>query len=462
MPDISRLFEAERKLNLDKLVVDDIWVYPLIKMGYLYSKVFGAFAAPSKKKSSFFNPKIISKNVSQLLRKDLNPILLVDSAGSRRFINGNYINAVFSELHKSFDISLLEFPQPEYPKHYNNYKNEKVIYADALQTYSLVKAKLLKDRRNYEPLKAIIDELSRFLDLEIPFDKICKILDKFFVYRATFIQFLKLKKYETIFLICAYTTEKMALVSACKSLKIPCIEIQHGNIHEMHLGYIYQTQCYPGVIPDYLLTYGSFFTDLILSHSNYFTTSQLYEIGNLNALRLPADESFSKKILISSQWIVKNEVLDFTIQLAKVLGAEYQILFKPHPRDTDLEKYTKIISEYSNIELVDKSVPFKEIVEQVSIHSTVYSTTFFESIERNKYNILLDIDEHANQMKKFVNNKTVFSCSTAQSFVNAVISIELNHEKTKHSFNTLKSDFFKENPLKNITSFINSLKKIII
>lgn len=98
--------------------------------------------------------------------------------------------------------------------------------------------------------------------------------------KKNFYFFLKKdKKIKKIVMIDEYSVPNLALSKVAKNKKIKVFELQHGNIHANHPGYIYPKKLKNKIaLPDYLMTYGEYEKEL-LTKKSIWNENQVIPLG---------------------------------------------------------------------------------------------------------------------------------------------------------------------------------------
>jgi len=267
----------------------------------------------------------------------------------------------------------------------------------------------------------------------------------------------------------------MALSQACRELNIPSIELQHGIITKYHAGYVKVTESENrDCVPEYILTYGDEFTDIIRKGS-LFEREKVVTVGFpyleevkksppvVNDRLNDFVSKFTTTILVTSQWTVAEELKNFFIELSeklKKINMDVGIVFKPHPRDwrnySDIEKI-------ENMFIANKYDDIYEILKVIDIHSTAYSTSGLEALAFGKPNIFIDVGKTTiEEIIKVIDNKTSFLVSSTQEYVTKMEYIVSHYESLSKKAIKKSEIFFKPNAKKNIERFLKSIGISII
>jgi len=206
-----------------------------------------------------------------------------------------------------------------------------------------------------------------------------------------------------VFLDCGYGRIPMAKAQACRELGIRCTERQHGVIDEFFPAYVRETPTKNhDCVPEYLNTYDELFTEIVRK-------GYLFLPDKVKTVGYPI---INKYILVSSQWILSEEIRDFIINTAAVLPEKYLILFQPHSLDPanydDLER--------ENIILVDKNMDIDVLFRSTDVHATVFSG-------RGYYANVYDIPTVYIDIRDIVTVDSPFVVKTPEEFIEALEKI---------------------------------------
>lgn len=292
---------------------------------------------------------------------------------------------------------------------------------------------------------------------------------EFFYYLKHFlINLLKRIHPNAVFIRCGYGRMHMALSQACKELNITSIELQHGIITNHHIGYIKETKSNNrDCVPNYLLTYGEAFSKIV-KKSTLFGHNKIISIGFpymgevINSDSRIDDRTkefcsrFSKKILVTSQWDIADEINDFIFEVAQKLDNNIGLIMKPHP--LDWRDYSKL-QEVKNLLFVNKYDDLYEIMKFIDIHSTVSSTSGLEALTFGKPNIFIDICGRSSIKEniEILDDVVSFLVNSPNQFIEKTNYILLNYTSISNKAIQVSDKFFKKNAKKNLTDFLKTL-----
>jgi hypothetical protein len=260
----------------------------------------------------------------------------------------------------------------------------------------------------------------------------------------------------------------MALIYAAKVLRIPTVELQHGLINASHMAYMYKQVINRRLFANYLFTFGEYFSDLIKGNSVVWDSHHVISVGfpYIEAVkarpielpdRLKVLSRRFKIIYVTSQWTVRTELKDFIVQLSERLSDAYMIFYKIHPGEKDTQKFYEAFRAHENIELIlDKSVNSMEIMKVAAVHSTVYSTSYFESVFFELPNIFIEVPKYSESIGNFVDNKTTFIAKSVNDYLHYLDRIEGDSSLALKLYEK-RTTFYKPNALANIVAALDDV-----
>jgi len=184
---------------------------------------------------------------------------------------------------------------------------------------------------------------------------------------------------KAIFICVAYGHE--ILIEVCKELGIVVCELQHGTIEKYQMGYYYPETPKPlDVSPDYLLTFGDYWSNLphILPGTKKISIGFPYLDRESASV---ADVQKKDQILFISQGAVGQKLSEMAAELAQSPASRSKIIYKLHPNERSgwKEKYTCLLE--AGVEVIDGDNPslYHLLAESRKVVG-VYSTAVFEAL----------------------------------------------------------------------------------
>ena len=463
---IDFIKEVETKYNVSSISVNDIQVWPFLRVSY-YSQygrsyIFDVLNNNSNRTKIIFSKLKRVRNVFYgfwNLFKKYDYIVFSDTL-ERRLVNGKYIDKIAESLiYELGEKRLLLIENPVNGLHFNrseiSIKN--IISLDLF--HILCHLHLLPERLIINN-EAILKQINTKYQLEINYHML---ISRFFRYARWFNLFYKIYKPKAIFINCYYSSIHQAAIYVAKKMGIKTIELQHGIINNKTPAYNVFTDLDKSFFPEYLLVFGDYVKN-IFNEGNYFIkrenvlsvgSSHIDYINNKYKLSKETIQIFTnlrkkyKKIVaISSQWTIESKLIGF---LKKSASLSKDILYIFVPRD--------INKNYPNVNLPENIIILKgldvyQITKEANFHSTAYSTCALEAPAIGIPNILININ---NQSKIYYSNlltnrDVTRFVDTEEEFVNTILTW---HTKTKREIMNLHSGFYKENHKKSLRHALN-------
>ena len=177
---------------------------------------------------------------------------------------------------------------------------------------------------------------------------------------------------------------KEAFIDACKEMGVPVIELQHGVIHEHHLGYHFPGDRMKFSFPDYLLVWGDFWKQNVvfpIPEERVITTGFPYLEQRQTRY---SSNSQHNQIVFISQGTVGKELSKFALEVASHPKIDHEVVYKLHPGEYKRwrNEYTWLVD--ADLKVVDSSDPplyklFAESSAQIGVGSTaIYEGLCFD------------------------------------------------------------------------------------
>jgi len=350
---------------------------------------------------------------------------------SYTYFESAYLNGHLTPA-KTDNIRYLDFP---------------LYMAAVRRKFSLVEFSLTGSERSL--LKNVREQIADRFGVTIALEKIVQrdlLIRKSVlpVYRAL----LKKVSPKIAFVVCSYGKE--TFIEACKSMKIPVVELQHGVVSPYHLGY-----SFPGskrtkrTFPDYLFSFGDFWKmgveypiskDRICSVGYPYLEDEAKQYAGIKK---------KDQIVFISQGTVGKEMSRFAVQLGARNDFPLKIVYKLHPGE-----YARWQREYpwlieSDIQVVDDdSIPLYQLFAESRIQVGVNSTALYEGLIFGLQTILLDLPG-VEYMEHLIEQQVARVISSPEELVEGIRNELVPKVKTER--------FFKPNSLNNIKKAINEI-----
>lgn len=291
-----------------------------------------------------------------------------------------------------------------------------------------------------------------FSDSELLYLKSCfhVFYDEFRFYYSLF----KNQQVKKVIFTCHY--HKEGLLAALRILGIESVELQHGLIASNDIYYVYPQQFKSiisgGLFPDKIGVYGVKWKELLLRGCE-FTEDRIDVVGEYFAIE-EKEYFFSKKedlIIVCSQKNLHSDYLAYLKHLDTQLSNHpgWKALVKLHP----LEKHRDLYLEHSfqHIEIGDVNLSLNELFVRARIQISIYSTTFFDALGYNIFNMSLQ-----NYGYSIEYAREILAMGAALPCQFHDDPVELYHE-VKDSYNLpSRSEFYANTTLDDLLRWVNS------
>ena len=454
---IEFLKEVETTYDVKSIKAKGIELWPFLRWPYASAygnkHVFKITAPKSSLWSKIKRVRNIFYGWRNLLKKY--DYLVFSDTLERRLVDGKYIDKIAESLIPILgmdDVLFIEHPISEHFK-LDLISTKNIGSLDTFHIlckfYSLLNKKIpLKNRE-------LLEKINQEYKLNVDYDEK---ITRFFCYKELFEKFYSICKPKAIFINCYYSLSHQAALYTAKLMNIKTIELQHGIISKEHLAYNIFTDLDKDFFPDYLLVFGDYVKS-VFDGDNYFMSKEnVIPIGNMyidyiNNEYEPSAETttlfknlrkkYKKIVAVSSQWILENELIDFLIQSASL---SRDILYVFVPRDMG--------KDYSDANFPENIIMLKgldvyQIIREVDIHSTMWSTCALEAPALGVPNILINIGGFAKKyyLNLLTNRDVTRFVDRTEEFVDTILNWEV---KTKEEIKKLHSNFYKQNYKQNL------------
>jgi len=400
------------------------------------------------------------------------PVCGFSSGESRKLYHETYYDIYLDPLYDIFGDRLAVFEWPEASGSRRKY--DKPVYSSHYVPmhipfttpafWNLLLYRLSGHRRYTIPSEELLQDIIQYISTNASIDQEALRKDLYdfisvFVYIKGFLHnVLKKIQPKAVLIRCGYGRFPMALSQACRELKIPPIELQHGLITAYLPAYRRATpSTNKDCVPEYLLAQGEIYAEMVRS-GDLFDPHKVISTGYPYLQKLLQERTatpamkqsyspFLRNVLVTSQWIVASEIQDFIVKVATQLEhtqAQIGILFKPHPYDKN--DYSSL-QKYKHIILIDKFEDIFQLFGIADIHSTVYSTSGLEAMAFGIPNIFVDIY----QMTK--NPPFPYIVASPDQFIASINEILKQYQDRVTETRNTANLFFTPSPEKHLKAF---------
>lgn len=210
--------------------------------------------------------------------------------------------------------------------------------------------------------------------------------------RRRFARLFRRLRTRRVFLVVGYTNE--GIVLGARDAGAEVIELQHGTITPFHLGYSWPDRPCLATSPDWLLTYGAFWTDsvalpasvrpVVIGASHFAETQR----------RLAEVPRKARQALFVSQGVIGHRLADIAIEVAR--GApDWQVIFRLHPGEEPGRFAAELAARGgtlpANMTLSSGEPGIFQLLAESSVQIGVFSTALIEGMALGARTLLLPL-----------------------------------------------------------------------
>lgn len=400
-------------------------------------------------------------------------------------IDGEYFNkhidAILDITDTDYNYIKLEHTQTGGNKRVSRYKNTTFIncehYINVYKILKKFKRIFSKDKECVDLCVELLDVLStHFSELDLNSKQLSWRIENLIAYHHFYKRILSIVQPKIIFVMCYYSPENMALISAGSSLNIKTVDIQHGIQGEYRFGYTFWNkkllrEGYE-LLPDYFWTWGKRFKDDLEkwmgtdgthkpivggypSFSSFYYNRFQYDMDNLFQIQKKL-EKYDRKILFTFQPFDKSIFPDIFLYALENSPNTWKWLVRFHPTlQTENEKEL-IISTISKTG-ADVDLDFSNklfllnVLNLVDFHVTVWSSTCHEALALGVHSIIID-PLGKEMFSEYVNEKQF---SYVESGKDLIQLIKRGRDKSYIEQESPHIDTSKETVIQAIETIIN-------
>ena len=444
MFDVSTLrYEGFFVWNAVKALLAGLHTWSYKPNGYLEVDSRKTIAAFNLGSSVRFNELYIQDNeeyfISSRCRNTLKnkyDVLFVEAFDSLSVAkSGEVENRIF----QPFKEALRDFSQLSLLPYDNNIRKinlsgEYIFYKKCLEKY--LRNQFLEN--NIKGLKELF-QLIKKEKVFSPFnyDYMDRWIKSVFIRSWVFVSILQKIEPKLVFLTSFYSSERMAIVLACKRLGIKTIETQHGllgpNFHNLSSANIKRE-----LIPDYFWLWGEDAKQYVQKNEN---NSNVIVGGKLDLFRQKKlikqkEKSEANSILIIEQY-THNHIIDMVEKAIKsVQDSDAKILLRLHPRSHHLiSTYKEYFANYDNFEVERTTLlPLYELMNEVKIVLVESSTVAHEAVFFDKLVIVYGKNAREYFSKYIDRNVIIYFDNYSDVFDNLPYLKSNNNDKNQGYF----------------------------
>lgn len=445
---VQKFIKLEKQNKVFEMKVDNIFFYQLIRM-QLYSYIVGEKKIYRNQDYSYKNILVIIFNIAKELFFWIKKKKLLDNEvciiRHGRKLNGRDVYTYYLEkIIKKKTILHQSLGQ-------RNYLDKNSINYD-LYTF---KKKLLiflgrsNPDKNKE-VKKLIKIFKEAFSLDNNFEsKMCNYiqnqLNAYFVAK----NFLKNTKFKKIIVVNSYGN--LGLIYAANQLNIDTIELQHGDIHQNHLGYHFPKIKINKLMsfPKKLILFGEFWRDKAnfpIKNSQIIALGSPYFDENFKKLK-KLKKSKNNRVLVLSQQTIQKYLLEF-IKIIISNNNKIQFTYKAHPKENMIivKKFFTKNNLEKNVKVINGNENIYRLFEKHTIQIGVFSHSLYEGYSCKLKTGVIKFPGWQN-MTSFLNYPNVYSIRNYIDFNNMI------NNPTKN----FSSNFYKPDAKKNFKIFFKQI-----
>jgi hypothetical protein len=239
-------------------------------------------------------------------------------------------------------------------------------------------------------------------------------------------------------------------IEACHKEGVPVVELQHGTIDRYHMGYNFPGDREKTTSPDYLFSFGPFWTEdvsLPIDESNVFQIG--YQYLEQEYQQYAALEEREELVFIS-QGTVGRELSKVAGRVESKLDDGISVTYKLHPGEYDRWKTEYPWLAESGVRVVADEVPLYKLLSRARVQIGVYSTALFEGLRFSTRTVLFDTNG-ISHMERLVREYDIPVVSDADELIAVLPKLETQHVD--------ETAFFSGNPVKNFEESLEMVRQ---
>lgn len=467
---VSKIQEFELTNKVDNFPFQGVDLWPLIRFK-LFMKLIGANSSGNQKKKYLqtfcrLMTAFIASNSKIYRQLKKSRYLFFGSANARRASKEEKKYHIFLDaLIEKYNISDYLILELNDTKTHEKKFSKNVVDIDSLMIKNLFFAKILVFFTPHirRKIKKVTQQWQGSI-FTIKKTEIQKMLHEAFLeYRtnsSSLQKIIQIVQPKAVFLTCSYCNWINIVVQYSNNSNITTIELQHGIIHNFHVGYIYSKKHSGQSVPSYFLAFGKKEYDIL---SNVFDSKILIE-GNDYFQLMQSGITFDQKsvfeiwpqikdkkiILVTSQGLTGEKLTQFFSKVASILPKEYIIIYRLHQNERllfDKKKYENLISNKNVVIQTDDTITLYQLLQHAYVHVSVFSTVLEEALAFSVPNIIVTQNGWEN-VKYLIDKGLGIPANTPENFIKALSMSKKIYKADLEYFYSKSSDSLKKILLK--------------
>jgi len=450
-------FENENKLFEKRLLDQKFWAFvrwsvydAILKIGYHEDN------RTHNKKSKYFKYIIALYRYFFIRRKIIHQnydLVFVNTSGRKKDYENieidSYSYPIIQKLKNHYNILLIDLFADNILPEYNC--DSLPMYGTELLDRSL-ELFMRFSNQDFLYVNLLSQKINSYFDVSSNVSKIIK--------RNFFLQYFKLNRFKKILSKCSVKVlvhvnngSVSGIIEAANQLGIKVVELQHGQVTDLHVAYNYYTENSSNyAVPDFILTFGKFWNDSI----KYKCHKEAVGYPYLDIIRKKIEKKISKDknkiIVISDSFFTRKELVAITMELARLLP-EYIIYYKLRLEEYDNWKvyYPKEFQTTMNIVVIDNNNRnLYEYFQEVTYQIGTGSTALFEGLAFGVETFILNIGLYL-IFNNLIEKKIVSLVTNANEV------LDLMKKNTNSNKYEITDDLFLIDSLEKMESFFYKL-----
>lgn len=295
----------------------------------------------------------------------------------------------------------------------------------------------------------------------------------------SFRNFLKNQKPKVVFLPYETGPFALCLICACIEKKIKTVGIQHGGLIVQHPDYIHDIfhstdNPYGMPIPDTLMVFGEYYKNALIKQANYpsdkimvfgnpvyFDIDQILKQLDPQQIKKKYNIPSNKKIILFTtalfqKYYSQGGHRDYDEQILEEIAKkfsskeQYVIIIKPHPSETYLESYKKILEKYNCKNFIIQQGNLFELIHISDIVISVFSTSLIDSVLLNTPTIRVTFP--GTEVAEIFTDNNIFLESNLEQLEENMIELLENDDLRKRLLHSRKNFILKNYNIPNPNS----------
>lgn len=381
----------------------------------------------------------------------------------RRALDGDTYVCKFTEKLSNYFDDSITYEVPFNEKHLEPIQTKNLKYYDRVILNSYGYEKFIRSfrRKKYlEIYNAILEKIKSVFGVvydEKVYAYLAKSMTKnlFLIkYRMKKIrQMVKKVSPSVIIEVVGYSKNNMIINEIAKEERIPTIEIQHSQINDQMIQYMWGERKDIEQFPDYLFTFGEFWSEglqLPISRQNVKAVGFPYFEEEIEKTKKKGfNEDIQSEIVFISQFLAGEAVYKLAIEYSKI-DPKAKLIYKLHPEEYQIwEERYPLLKEYDNINVVlNPQVTLYDLFANTKAVVGVFSGALYEALAFDLPVYLLNAD-YIEYMQKLIDINGAVVVENAKELSECIV----DNKRAK----TPDLEIWKTNSLQNAINEINQI-----